>query len=189
MRYQQIILSRIIFCSFFLIYASLGTLAEADIISDYEATIKESYINEFEPGQEKKPAKITIVGKVKNRFKPTVVNFQKMLAGYRGDRFISYEHYLDLYYDKDSLYLYTQNLSIDGNMLPEYLLLARVGDNGSLLWLEDYSVNLSLRTYRYKLSDRLLAMVFGFWVRNADHPEFQLSFKTNSVLMIGSASE
>ncbi|NRA45479.1 MAG: hypothetical protein HRU09_11045 [Oligoflexales bacterium] len=112
-----------------------------------------------------------------------------MLVGYHGDRFISYEHHLDLYYDRTTLYLHTKGLTIDHNQMPEYLVIAKIEPKGSLTWSDEFEVKLSYRTYRYKLSDRLVALIWGVWVKNADYPEFRLNYKDSSLTMIDLPSE
>ena len=168
---------------------NLANLAIADIITDFDAIITDASINDYAPGMKKLPAKITVSGKIKENGRKFSIEFDKMLAGYRGQRFVAYEHYLGVYYDKDALYLHTNGVVIDNIKTPHFLMLASINHHGRLQWSDSFEVKLSFRTYRYKISDRLLALIWGIWVKNSDCPELRLNAKDSSLTMIDLTSE
>ncbi|MFK7825404.1 MAG: hypothetical protein AB8G05_14720 [Oligoflexales bacterium] len=182
-------IKKIIYSFLLLLCLNGNSAAESDIISDYEANINQSLVRNFDPSVDKKPANITISAKLKLRNKRYSIDFAKMLLGYRGDKFVAWEQYLDLYYDKDYLYLYTKELVVDQVQMPEYLVLAKVDPYGFLQWSPEFEAEFSLRTYRYKWSNRLIALIWGVWVNNADYPKFQLNARKSSLIMTDLASE
>ena len=183
-----IIIEKLIFCLFILSVSSNLAIA-SDIIKDYEAIIERAFISEFSSADKKNPARITVLAKLRSKNQRCSVDFDKMLLGYRGDRYEAYEHHLSLYYQKGSLYLHTKGLVVDKNPLPEYLQLAKVDQEGALTWSPDFEPEFSFRTYRYQLSDRLIALIWGVWVKNADYPKFRLNARNSSITMIDLSSE